>query len=496
MKKNDFDANGLVDSEEIVEKMATKSFREELIALLKIHYNLIYMTCGEEKRMLNFFHHLSLSKGFDLYTWDCYSGIKNYGSGQKQVTTDDDCDEDAALDSIIKAARNDKKQTKVYILLDFNVYLESASVVRKLKTLTLFESRTSIIMAGPPCSVPDEMNNVVSFLDFPLPNRDEIEHTIRAICDSSKIKSEIPKLYEQTFSQMHHIVDAVSGLTLHEAQKALAKSVVVHRKFDIHTINDEKRNIISQKGVLEYFEPEVTMNDVGGLENLVAWLKSRQLALHPDAEKYGLPPLKGYMTVGVPGCGKSLIAKATASMYNIPLLRLDFGMIFNQYVGQSEGNAREATKLAEAIAPCVLWCDEVEKGISGVGDRSTNSGVTDRVFSTFLTWLQEKKSQVFVVCTANDHENIPPAFMRAGRFDETFFVDFPHREEIEQIYSVLLKRKNRNPNNFDIEKLSRRVDKITGAEIEKAIDMALFVGFEDAQREPTTEDIMYALDQF
>ena len=484
-------------SQAIVDSMTTPEFRNELIALLKIHYPVIYMTCGEEKRMINFFKHLAVAKNFNLFTWDCYEGVSDALHNKKKKQTTDDRDEEVALDNIIKEADSKKDDVNIYILLDFHTFLTSPRAVRALKKLFLFESKTSVIITGPCFAIPDELQNSISKIEFPLPNKDEVTATIEAICSSKNVKRSIPKLYENNKDRIYKIVNSVSGLTLHESQKALAKSIVVYKDFNIKAINEEKKQIISQKGCLEYFDPEVTMDDVGGLENIIEWLKRKQLAFHPDAKGYGLPPLRGFMVAGVPGTGKSLIVKAAANMFDIPLLRLDFGTLFKPYVGESENSAREVTKIAEALAPCLLWIDEIEKGISGIGASSqTNSGVTDRVVGTFLTWLQEKKAQVFVACTANNHEQIPPEFLRAGRFDEIFFVDFPAEDEIKQIYTALIRKKKRNPDDFDIESLIPLVKNITGAEIEKAIDMALFEGFADNRREPTTADIAEALGKF
>jgi SpoVK/Ycf46/Vps4 family AAA+-type ATPase len=236
----------------------------------------------------------------------------------------------------------------------------------------------------------------------------------------------------------------------------------------------------------------MSLDDVGGLSNYTNWVKKRRVAFDADAAAYGVSFPKGVLLIGVPGGGKSLSAKATAKNYNMPLIRLDFGALFNSLMGESERTARHALKMAEAVSPCVLWIDEIEKGLVGMNSSGkTDSGVTARVVSTFLTWMQERTAPVFVICTANQHEHIPTEFLR--RFDEIFFVDLPTRTERMDIFRSLLKRKKRDPKNFDIAVLAGASDGYTGAEAEKALESALLDAFFDGKREVTTDDLVSAL---
>jgi len=239
----------------------------------------------------------------------------------------------------------------------------------------------------------------------------------------------------------------------------------------------------------------LTMEDVGGLVNMREWLERRKSVFDPKAKEFGLPALKGVLAVGIPGGGKSLIAKASAAFYGIPLLKLDFGTLFRSHVGESEETTRAAIQLAEALAPSCLWIDEIDKGLSGTqSSGSTDGGTTDRVVSTFLTWMQEKKADVFVVATANEIEKIPTPFFR--RFDEIFFVDFPNIDEREEIAAVLIRRYNRIPANFDLKKIAKASEGCSGSEIEKAIHVGLFEAFADSMRELTTKDIVNAFKTF
>jgi len=294
------------------------------------------------------------------------------------------------------------------------------------------------------------------------------------------------------------LINAASGLTLTEAQTAFSKSLVAHHDWDIATILEEKKQIISKSGMLEYFDKPISMKDVGGLKKLTGWIGERKTTFSEEAETYGLKKPRGLLTIGMPGCGKSLVCKAISSEWGMPLLRLDFGRLFGSLVGDSEKNAREAIKLAEAVAPSILWIDEIEKAIGGssAGGSNRDGGTTSRVISTFLTWMQEKTSPVFVVATANDHQSIPPEFLRAGRFDEIFFVDLPNRDEREEIFEVLLRLRNIDYSNFNIPILAEKSENYSGAEIEKGIDKAMLVGFMDGKRKIDTDDIAIALTQF
>jgi ATP-dependent 26S proteasome regulatory subunit len=501
-------ANTQQSHEEALNAMATPEFTNELIAYLKIRCPLIYITCNEEKRLLTYFKHLASARGYHVYIWDCYLGLVDLINDKKvKGISDDITDPEAALDKIIEASEGDELNEKslgkqgvagnIYILLDFHRYLQDAlpTTERRLKRLAKIESMTSVIVTGPHFESTPAIENIFQVLDFPYPNDSEISQTLHTLCGA--VASKLPKLNDELESREEELIKSAGGLTIIEAQNAFAKSVVIHKKFDIPTILKIKKQIIRRKGILEYYEPTVGMQDIGGLKNMVHWFERRKLAFHSDAEKYGLPFPRGVLMLGAPGTGKSLAAKAISKLYEMPLLRLDFGRLFNSLVGESERTARECIKVAESMAPAILWTDEIEKGLSGGrSSGQTDGGTTSRVISTFLTWMQEKTSPVFFVCTANDHKSIPPEFMRAGRFDEIFFVDLPSTKEREEIFSVLLGRYKRDPKKFDVKKLAKASEHYSGAELEKAIVCALFEGFSEKQRNINTEDIYEAIGTF
>ncbi|MCO6454047.1 MAG: AAA family ATPase, partial [Pirellulaceae bacterium] len=254
----------------------------------------------------------------------------------------------------------------------------------------------------------------------------------------------------------------------------------------------EKEQIVRKEGILEFWPPDVTFDDVGGLDGLKDWFRQRQQAFLPEGLRFGLRLPRGVMLAGVPGCGKSLSAKALAADWDVPLLRLDLGRVYRSLLGQSEANLRKALHTAEQVSPCVLWIDELEKAFAGLGQQH-DSGVTQRLFGTFLTWMEERRAPVFVVATANDISRLPPEFTRKGRFDEVFFVDLPRAEERRGIVSVHLRRRRRSAERFDVPGLAEASDGYSGAEIEEAVVSGLYRAFEEGQRELTTEDVLAGL---
>jgi SpoVK/Ycf46/Vps4 family AAA+-type ATPase len=288
----------------------------------------------------------------------------------------------------------------------------------------------------------------------------------------------------------NRMVDAALGMTSMEADLAFCLAAV---KDDLgenapYTVSSEKEQIIRKSGILDYFPKNESLKDVGGMEMLKDWLLKRQKAYEKKARDFGLQEPKGLLLLGVPGCGKSLTAKSIASYWNMPLLRLDIGKVYQGLVGSSEDNIRKAIATAEAVAPCVLWIDEIEKGLSGVqSSGSTDGGVTSRIFSTILTWMQEKTSPVFVVATANNINLLPPELLRKGRFDEIFFVDLPTLKERENIFSIHLKKKGQNPKEFPLETFSKQTEGFNGAEIEECIKEAMFTAYVSNPENPKLE---------
>jgi len=336
-----------------------------------------------------------------------------------------------------------------------------------------------------------------TLIDFPYPSDKEIGKSLDKISLSIPKGPEYRDAREALLEGREDLIKSARGLTVVEAENSYAKTLVRHKTFHIPTILEEKKQIIRKSGVLEYREPRFTMDDIGGLDVLKTWLQLHRLAFQDDAADFGLTPPKGVLLAGIPGTGKSLTCDALASCYKMPTLRLNMGAIFGSLIGESEGNMRRSLQIAEAVAPSILWIDEIEKGLSGVKSSGENdSGTTNRVFGTFLTWLQDKESPVFVICTANNVSVLPPEFLRAGRFDEIFFLDLPNEEQRFEVTQILLQRKKRDPGKFNIEQIVDCTKNYTPVEIEKGINNALFVAFADQKRELRTEDIVSELKKF
>lgn len=316
-------------------------------------------------------------------------------------------------------------------------------------------------------------------VDIPLPSPAELREILldmlRPLQETGKITVEMSE------ELLEKVVNASRGLTEIEAQNLYAKLIVSNKAFDesdLPFVVSEKKKLIRKSGILDYYGFVENIDSIGGLSRLKRWLKQRGMAFSQKAREFGLPEPKGILLLGVQGCGKSLAAKATATLWNLPLLKLDVGKIFDSYIGSSEKNMREAIKLAESLSPNILWLDEIEKAFSGAGSGSnSDSGTSTRVFGTFLTWMQEKTCPVFIIATANNIKNLPPELLRKGRFDEIFFIDLPTPEEREVIIKIHLQKRKRDPENFDLKGLVDNTAGFSGAELEQLVISSLYSAF-------------------
>jgi SpoVK/Ycf46/Vps4 family AAA+-type ATPase len=293
------------------------------------------------------------------------------------------------------------------------------------------------------------------------------------------------------------LLKAALGLTRDEAEKVYRKARVMAKRLtaeEVDIVLSEKKQLIRRNGILEFMDVDETIDSVGGLDELKRWLQQRSDAFTERAREYGLPQPKGMLILGVPGCGKSLIAKTTSRLWGLPLLRLDLGRVYDgSTVGRSEANLRNALRTAESISPAILFIDEIDKAFAGgVGSSDSDGGTSSRIFGSFLTWMQEKKSPVFVMATANRVEKLPSEFLRKGRFDEIFFVDLPNAEERKDIFQIHLQKRRRDIERFDLEQLTKVCDGFSGAEIEQGLISAMYEAFAQG-REFTQLDIIAAI---
>jgi hypothetical protein len=461
------------------------SFNDEFELLLRARYSLIYIPTREEERIEAAIAHSAKQQGNRaVYIWDFVDGYQgnpnDNGFGRRNPLQ--------ALEFVEKLPAT---AAAVFILRDFHRFLDDVSISRKLRNLSrlLKAQPKNIAIISPQISIPEELTEVLTVLDFPLPAapeiRTEIERLLAALGQSLEIRA------------LDELVRSCQGLSIERIRRVLARAIATHselRPEDVDLILEEKRQTIRQTQILDFYPTTASISDIGGLDNLKDWLLRRGGAFTERARQYGLPHPRGLLLVGIQGTGKSLTAKAIAHHWHLPLLRLDVGRLFAGLVGESESRTRQMIQLAEALAPCILWIDEIDKAFSGV-DGKGDAGTTSRVFGTFITWLAEKSSPVFVVATANNIQSLPPEMLRKGRFDEIFFVGLPSQEERKAIFSVHLSRlRPHNLNQYDLDRLAYETPDFSGAEIEQTLVEAMHIGFSQ-NRDFVTDDILEAASQ-
>ncbi|MEW2376099.1 AAA family ATPase [Micromonospora sp. NPDC047812] len=473
-------------------------FRDALSQMLKARFPVLYVESSEEQRVVA--EVCAVAQDATLvrtpravWTWSLTTGLVQPDGVARKGTTDPD-------DALAAALRLD--HPSVLIFKDLHPAHGSSDrpgtpgVVRRLRdVVAAFKAGPvprTLVLVSPVLHIPVELEKDVTIVDFPLPTETEIRRVLDGMIAANSASGRIRIALDDLGRE--RLAKAALGLTLHEAENAFARAMVndgVLDGSDLAVVHEEKRQTVRKSGLLEFVDAPVDLADVGGLENLKRWLAKRDGSWLAEAAAYGLPAPRGVLITGVPGCGKSLTAKAVASAWGLPLLRLDVGRVFAGLVGSSEQNMRTAIRTAEATAPCVLWVDEIEKGfVGGAGD----SGTSARVFGSFLTWMQEKAQPVFVIATANDFERLPPELLRKGRFDEIFFVDLPTRAERASIWRVHLARRLRNPavagaltpDDALLGELAGLSEGYSGAEIEQAVVGGLFDAF--AERRPLRRD--------
>ena len=459
---------------------------KQLLALVEAGASVIHIASYEWERVRGWCIGLSRSLDVPLQVWSASTGILA-------------CDEDGRLDTeddgqtdpieAILALRS-AEGGGVLLLEDIHPYLEPQhhQVTRWVREMCRVPAapRRLLVLATPLPGLPTELRKEVPTIELPLPGVAELAVVAQDVASSLNVK-----LHEDPA-----LLEAARGLTVMEAKLAFGQAAVQRGRLgpsEVPLVVREKERVIKQSEVLEYYDPDARMTDVGGLDNLKIWLDRRGRAFGAGAREFGLDAPKGVLLLGVQGCGKSLVAKAIAASWQFPLLRFDMGKVFGGIVGQSEGNMRTALQVAQALAPCVLWIDEIEKGLAGMGSSDqSDGGTTARVVGTLLTWMQEKREPVFVVATANRIEMLPPELLRKGRFDEIFFVDLPTRSVREDILRIHLHKKGRDPQDYDLPALVDASSGYSGAELEEAIREGLFEAFATGM-ELRTEHILAAL---
>jgi hypothetical protein len=473
------------------------SFQTEIETLIRARYPILYVLTSEELRVQHLLVDIARQRQKKIFEWSCSVGIVPAGTSIQSQKSRNPATKDplAALDQVIEQV-----EPAIFLFKDFHPFLgrNNYAVIRKLKEIALHlkNSYKTIVLISPTLEIPAELEKEITLLNFPLPAREDLAELLdKIVADVRELKQVKVDLDE---SGRERLLQAALGLTLGEAENVFAKIIVKEGRLSGEAVNEvfaEKQQTIRKNGLLEYYATNESFANVGGLSVLKEWLNKRSAAFTDEARDFGLPAPKGILMLGVQGCGKSLCAKAVSTQWQLPLLRFDMGRMFGSFVGSSEENVRRAIAVAESVAPAILWVDEIDKAFAGSqGPGLSDGGTTARVFGTFLTWLSEKTAPVFVVATANNISHLPPELLRKGRLDEIFFVDLPSRDERAEIFRIHVAKRGRDAAQFDVETLAEASPEFSGAEIEEAINSALYDAFYD-RLELKTEHVLAALSQ-
>jgi len=461
------------------------TFNDELTLLLKARYPIIFINTIEEDRVEYIIRkHIKMTLNRSIYSWDFVDGYTNNPNNEGFAKRN-------PLQALELIERLTAETPAIFLLKDFNRFLTDISISRKLKNISriLKLQPKTIIIIGSDFNIPKELQDLITLLQFQLPLENEISQELKRLITSLNIDIN-PELFES-------LTQACQGLSLERIRRVLSKIIATYKTINENSISillSEKKQIISQTEILEYWSVTEGIGNIGGVENLKDWLKKRKTSFSTQAFNYGLPTPRGLLLVGIQGTGKSLTAKAISNEWQLPLLKLDVGKLFGGIVGESESRLRQTIEIAETLSPCILWIDEIDKAFT-INDSRGDSGTSNRILATFISWLSEKTKPVFVVATANNVELLPLEIIRKGRFDEIFFLDLPQKNERRQIFQIHLKEfRPKTWSSFDYDKLAQLSELFSGAEIRQSIIEAMYHAFYE-QREFNTDDICLALSQ-
>jgi len=442
----------------------------DLEILIRSRYPVVAVDTLEEDRLLELLGRVARRLDVPLYTWSRTQGLVRAGRDQATYDTADPFKMLAHLEAAAAPG--------VVLLADFHPYLEDPLLVRKLReVLPAFTTdRRALVLSGHGVRLPPEIGKQGVPYRLSLPDLEEIKADLREVVRKAALEEEVRIEIGQ--DEADRMARELQGLTRDEIRRTLRRAMVGDGRLtgaDIDLIRAAKRESLGQTGLLEFI-PTAEVEPIGGMGALRNWLDKRRNALGEEARDFGLEPPRGVLLMGVQGCGKSLMARNVAAEWDLPLVRLDPGALYDKYVGETERNLRQALDTADAMSPVVLWIDEIEKGFARDGGEA-DGGVSGRLLGTFLTWLQERDSRVFVVATANDVDRLPPELLRKGRFDEIFFVDLPGPTERRDILALHLARRGRDPDRFDIDQLAAAAEGFSGSELEQAVVAGLYTAF-------------------
>jgi len=476
---------------------------------------MIYIVSHEEQRVIDSIRSVAgmQNRMWDVVSWDINKGIEIISNFENNKINNGIMDQIGVLKwfeeqpSPLSKERGISQKYLILVLKDFHVFMGyngsvgqiEEEVIRALYNIAErnITQHKVIVFISPVLYLPTRLERICAVIDYPLPERYHISKYFDGVIDLISGNKSLDKFKKDySVDEKDAIISACQGLTQQEIELLVSYNInlSVNGGFDPVFIASKKRDIIRKAGIIDWVDTKSGLESVGGLHELKSWLFKRKRAFTEDAKEYGLENPKGLLLVGVQGAGKSLSATAIAKHWNLPLLRLDMGKIFAGIVGSSEANIRQAIKIAESVSPCILWIDEIDKGMSGfISSNATDGGTAARVFGFILTWMQEKTSPVYVVATANDISQLPPELLRKGRFDEIFFVDLPDEEDRKEIIKIHIEKRNRNISNFNLTRLARASELFTGAEIEAGIVSAMYEAFSRGD-EFNTNDIINAFE--
>ncbi len=465
---------------------------EELALLVRAGHGLIVLETPEETRALNTIRAAAALVDCSAWAWSCIRGLTSLSLTPPGRQPPESTQELAGCMNTLASLQ----PPWVVALLDAHRHVESADGCRMIREAAEWagEQRCSICMIHPPTTLPDELERLATHLPYPLPDAPFLEDLVKRIYRELK-KGNDTIDSNLTREGMSRIVEALVGLTALEAERIVRQVILRDHRLDAHDVEEmreAKRRAASSRGKLEILSASEGLDSLGGFIRLKEWLRRRSNAASRQAADFGLRPPRGLLLLGVPGCGKSAAARLIAGEWKRPLARLDAGSLYDRFIGASEQNLRESLRQAEAIAPCVLWMDEIEKAFASFSTGSADGGVSQRLFATLLSWMNDRESDVFLVATANDVSRLPSELMRKGRFDEVFFVDLPSADARRQILIIHLEKRRRKSKDFDLDTLVAESDGFSGAEIEQAVVAGLHRAF-DHKRELTTDDILAEL---
>jgi len=439
--------------------------------LIASHHAIVAIESPEEDRVRRLVAEAAARQDLPFFEWKVTTGLARAGPLHET-------DRPAQALKIVCGMQTEA----VYLFYDLHKYFDDPAILRALRDVgqSFSGDRRTLFLCAPAIDVPDDLKACSAVIRLELPDaamlRELAVRTLRGLGAPKRITIDL------SLAEIEQLVDSLRGLTLQEAQRVLMTAALddlrLDRKDFAHVL-ERKKELIAHDGVLELDAQDASLQQVGGLDDLKAWLKKRGAGFGADAQKYGLEPPRGLLLIGVQGCGKSLCARAVASEWGLPLLRMDAGALYDKFVGESERRMRGALQTAEAMAPCVLWIDEIEKGLSGRTGSESDGGLSRRIFGSFVTWLQDRRRPVCVVATANDIQALPPELLRKGRFDEIFFVDLPADAARRSILAVHLVKRRQDPARFDLTTLAGASEGFSGAELESAIVAALYSAFTD-----------------